>query len=359
MNQSRREFGKTLAGGALAVGAASCATLSTTTTKPTLAVSTASYMVRQRFSRRKNLPNNVPVFHGPLHFIDHCHQLGASGVQISVRDWDRDRLAHAVRERMESYGMSLEGQISLPNTREDLEQFVQQVRSAKEAGVTVFRSVALGGRRYETFKSMAQWREFVSHSKQRIAWAEPIMRRQGVRLALENHKDWRIDEMLKLLREFDSEHVGVNLDTGNNISLLDDPMQTVSALAPYTITTHLKDMGVAEYEDGFLLAEVPLGEGFLDIHRMVQTCRRVNPKVQFNLEMITRDPLKIPCLTDRYWTTWNNPSERALSRAMDMVRNNSSTKPLQGISQLDPKGQVAAEEENNSRSFTWFHSIFG
>lgn len=349
---------KSLTGGALVVGAASCATLPVNSLKPTLSVSSASYMIRQRLSRRKGLTNNIPTFSGSLQFIDHCHELGATGVQIGVRDWDRDRLAHAIRERIESYGMTLEGQISLPKKREDLELFVQQVRSAKAAGVTIFRAVALGGRRYETFKSMADWKDFVQHSKQRIAWAEPILRHHNVRLALENHKDWRINEMVELLREIDSSHVGVNLDTGNNIALLDDPIETVRALAPYTITTHLKDMGVEEYEDGFQLAEVPLGEGFLDLRKIVQICRQKNPMVQFNLEMITRDPLKIPCLTREYWKTWANPSERVLAEAMKRVRFNASSNALQRVSHLKPAEQVAAEETNNKRSFEWFTATF-
>lgn len=356
--KNRREFLKAGGLGVAAGVSAGCASLSKHQEPPTLAVSTASYMVRQRFSRRKDLPDDVPVFRGPEHFIEHCHDLGASGVQIGVRDWDRNGLVHRVRNQAEQYGMALEGQISLPKQREELDEFVNQVKTAKEAGVRIFRAVCLGGRRYETFKSMAQWQEFVRHSWDRLTWVEPVMRKLGVQLALENHKDWRIAEMVDLMRRISSEHIGVNLDTGNNISLLDDGMQTISALAPFTITTHLKDMGVEEYEDGFRLAEVPLGEGMLDIRRIVQICRRANSRVRFNLEMITRDPLEIPCLTERYWRTWNRPSEAALDRALATVRRNVPAKPLQRISHLDAKGQVEAEEINNQKSFVWFLSQF-
>jgi hypothetical protein len=44
----------------------------------------------------------------------------------------------------------------------------------------------------------------------------------------------------------------------------------------------------------------PYADGFLDLKKMVSLLR---PSVRLNLEMITRDPLKIPCLTDRYWAT--------------------------------------------------------
>lgn len=326
--------------------------------KPGLAVSAASYMVRQRLGRRKNGPANGEAFRDTVHFIEHCHQLGASGVQIGVRDWAKDGLAYRVRDKVEEYGMVLEGQISLPRKQDELDEFTNTVKTAKEAGVRIFRTVTLGGRRYETFKSLKEWNEFRDHAWARLTWAEPIMKKNGVQLALENHKDWQIEGMVDLMKRLSSEHIGVNLDTGNNISLLDDGMETVRALAPYTLTVHLKDMGVEEYEDGFLLSEVPFGEGVLDVRKIVDICLRANPNAQFNLEMITRDPLRVPCLTENYWATWETPKGEALAEALDRVRSSSGTRILPTISQLNPSQQVAAEEANNQRCFSWFHQTF-
>ena len=64
-------------------------------------------------------------------------------------------------------------------------------------------------------------------------------------------------------------------------------------------------MGVEEYRDGFLLSEVPLGAGVLDLApRRQGSLRTARPEIRLNLEMITRDPLKVPCLSDGYWTTF-------------------------------------------------------
>src|SRR5690606_25602157 len=128
--------------------------------------------------------------------------------------------------------------------------------------------------------------------------AEPVVRKHRVKLAVENHKDWRASELIDILDKLDSEWLGVTLDFGNSISLLEDPMDVVRTLAPRALSTHVKDMGVAEYEDGFLLSEVPLGQGLLDLPAIVNICRKYNPEITFNLEMITRDPLKVPCLQD-------------------------------------------------------------
>ena len=54
---------------------------------------------------------------------------------------------------------------------------------------------------------------------------------------------------------------------------------------------------MAPYEDGFLLSEMALGEGMLDIPGMVKGLQQRDPNMIFALEMITREPLKIPVFT--------------------------------------------------------------
>ena len=154
------------------------------------------------------------------------------------------------------------------------------------------------------------------------------MRKQGLKLAVENHKDWLVEELVAMLKRIESQHVGVCIDTGNSIALLEDPMAVVEAYAPYAVSTHLKDMGVREYEDGFLLSEVPLGTGYLDLKKIIETCRRGNPKVQFNLEMITRDPLRIPCRTEKYWATFPGRRGKLLEEALAAVEERSSKQEL-------------------------------
>ena len=320
-----------------------------------LGVSSASFAIRNRFSRVAQTPPGVAVFDGPVGFLEHCHRLQTVGVQISVRGWSERDLGKKLRAKAEALGMYLEGQISLPRTEADVERFDAEVAAAKEIGVTILRTVMLGGRRYENFNSAADWAAFGKSSWQRLTWAEPVAKKHGVKLALENHKDWRIDEMLAILKRISSKHVGVNLDTGNNLALLEDPHAVVEALAPHTITTHLKDMAVQEYEQGFLLSEVPLGEGFLDLKRIVATCEKANPHVRHNLEMITRNPLKVPCLTQRYWKTFGQRPVQDLIAALDRVRSNKPTAPLPSIAGKSPAEQVAYEQAHNARSVAYAH----
>jgi sugar phosphate isomerase/epimerase len=155
--------------------------------------------------------------------------------------------------------------------------------------------------------------------------------------------------MAALMKSKSSRWLGVCLDTGNNIALLDDPMALVEALAPYAFSTHIKDMAVAPYADGFLLAEMPLGEGMLDMRRIVDTIRHARPETRLTLEMITRDPLKVPCLTDAYWATFPERNGLYLARTMRMERE----RPLPVVSKLPRETQLQLEEDNVKRCLAY------
>ncbi|MBT5926573.1 MAG: sugar phosphate isomerase/epimerase, partial [Verrucomicrobia bacterium] len=229
----------------------------------------------------------------------------------------------------------------------------------KEAGATVLRTVCLGGRRYETFKTLEDWENFKTQSWESLVRAEKVVSKHGVKLAFENHKDWRLWDQLELLMRMHSEWVGVCFDFGNNLSLLEDPHVQAEVLAPFIMTTHLKDMGAQMYEDGFLLSEVPLGEGMLDLAKICDICESANPDIQFNLEMITRDPLKIPFMRDDYWVPMPMLPARDLVSTLKRIKQHPPQKPLPTISDKSDEQCLAYEEANVRQCFQYAKEQLG
>ena len=294
-----------------------------------------------------------PGFQNAIDLIDHCHQIGAGGVQVVVKDWTID-FAKKVRERREQVGLYLEGSIGLPRNAAEVPVFENEVKSAKEAGARLLRTVCLSGRRYENFHSAEAFQTFKKNAILSLQLAEPIVRKHQIKLAVENHKDWRAKELVAIIQQLNSEWMGVTLDFGNNIALLQEPMDVVQTLAPYVLSVHIKDMAVEEYEAGFSLSEVPLGQGILDLPNMIALCKKHNPSVTFNLEMITRDPLEIPCLTNDYWATFEDVSGSELARILQMVKKNKYKTALPKFSQLSLDERLAAEEQNIIQSFAYW-----
>lgn len=290
-------------------------------------------------------------------FLEYCHSLGAGGIQITL-DSAEPAYLEKLKRRAAELGMYLEAIVSLPE-KDDTSAFERQVVAARQAGALCLRSACLSGRRYETFTSIADWKRFVALSDQRIALAVPILEKHRLPLGLENHKDWTADEMIALLERHRSDFLGACLDTGNNISLLDAPMDVVAKLAPYAVTTHFKNMAVKEAPEGFLLSEVPLGQGVLDLAKVVSTIRTARPNVRFNLEMITRDPLRIPCLTDQYWVTFPDRSGLYLARMLRFVHDHPPSEPLPQVSGLQEGDRQGQEEENVKRCLAFARESLG
>ncbi|MDB5246963.1 MAG: xylose isomerase [Segetibacter sp.] len=284
-------------------------------------------------------------FTNAMDLMEHCHQIGAGGAQVVVKDWTSD-FAKKVGSLREKLGLYLEGSIGVPNNAADVPRFAQEVKNCKEAGMQVLRTVCSGGRRYETYHSAEAFQQLQKNALVSLQLAEPVLRKHKMKLGVENHKDWRAPELERMVKQVNSEWVGVTLDFGNSISLLEDPMEVIQTLVPYAFSTHVKDMAVEEYRDGFLLSEVPLGKGILDLPAIVSLCRKHNPKMTFSLEMITRDPLEIPCVKKEYWETFAGVPGSELARALRMVREHKYENGLPRISQLSPEEKLAAEENN-------------
>lgn len=291
-----------------------------------------------------------PPFQDALDVLDHVRAVGAAALQIGVEGWSAE-FAGKVRGSCEAGGIALEGSIRLPESEGDSGRFDRELRIAKEAGATVFRS-AMGGRRYEVFAQRPEFEQWKARALRSIQLAEPIARRAGVRIGIENHKDFECWELVEILRKLGSAHIGACIDTGNSLALLEDPAAVVTALAPFAVTTHIKDMAVKAADDGFLLSEVPLGEGFLDLAALVSVIRAANPEVRFHLEMITRDPLVIPCLSEAYWASFPAKPGVDLARALSLVRAHEA-RELPRTTGLTDDDQLALEEQNIKKSLAF------
>jgi sugar phosphate isomerase/epimerase len=294
-------------------------------------------------------------FTNALTFYRYARELGAEGAQTSLRSTDL-AVAKQMRALAEESGGYYEADVRLPKSEADLAAFETEVRLARAAGAGVARAVFMGERRYEVFKSMDDFRRFEAQVEKTLALMEPVARRHGLKVAIENHKDHTADELAAHLRRLGSEWVGALVDTGNNVSLCEDPYEAIATLAPFAMSVHFKDMAVQPGDGGFLLSEVPLGAGALDLPRIIATLVKANPRLVFNLEMATRDPLRVPCLTDGYFVTFPEHKAKRLDATMQWVQANPPKQPPPKVSGKTTAQILAEEEANNRASLGWMQT---
>ena len=294
---------------------------------------------RRRLKKQDQLSN---LFE-PLTFLKYCHTLGAGGMQANLGIMDLAAVRQ-LRDFAEQHSLFIDAIVRPPKDTGDVDRFAAEIRTAREVGVQAARTTIIPGRRYERFKTLAEFREFERRGETMLQLAGPVLTKYRVPLAVENHKDQRIDERIALFKRLSCEFIGACVDTGNSIALLDDPYAAVEAFAPFAATVHLKDQSLRMYDEGFLLGDVPLGQGSLDLKRMVQSIQKVKPDMHFALELITRDELQVPCLTPAYWATMPNVPGSDLAAILQLVRDHSVSG--QAVNQLSMDEQVALEMAN-------------
>ena len=320
-----------------------------------LGIASASFTQRMRAERQGGAEK---PFSDPFHFLEYCHQLGAGGVEIAAESLHPDSRKR-FRRRVESAGMYVEVAVPLPRDQSDLSSFRDSLRAAKGVGASVVRTTLLTRPRYVALDSAEELRRFAQQSRKSVTLAESALRRRRMKLAIENHRDMRIEELLSMMKQVSSEFVGVCIDPANSLALLESPAEAVEKLAPYAISVHLKDIAVKEFADGFLLSEVALGEGFLDLRAIVEDLRQARSNIRFNLEVMTDDPVEIPCLAGRYWPTMGRVSGWRLASILNLVKRKQQAKPLPRVSDLSPPERIQLEDENVRRSLAHAGAVLG
>jgi 3-oxoisoapionate decarboxylase len=290
---------------------------------------------------------------GGFDILEHCHNLGLGAVRLSVPQGGPEAV-RALRKKLDAYGMRCIVGVAPPRTDAAVPEYDAAIAAARELGA-VTTHASFTARRYEEFDTFEAFKTSFEAHKKPVERGESVLRKYKMKLAIENHKGWRAAEHAAWVKQVGSEYVGVCYDFGNNIALCEDPADTYKLLAPLTIYVSFKDMAVAPYDEGFLLSEMALGEGILDIPGMVKGLQQRDPNMIFALEMITREPLEIPVFTKKYWATFDDSSSplpgRDLARVLEIVRT--TKKPLTTTAGLSPADALKLEDDLINRSIAY------
>lgn len=161
----------------------------------------------------------------------------------------------------------------------------------------------------------------------RTLWAvAPLARELGVKIAVENHGgvDLLARELRALIEEVGFDVVGACLDSGNPAYAAEDPVLTAEVLAPYTVSSHVRDTRVWQTEDGAMTQWAPLGEGNVDLKRIVSILVEHAPNPPIDLEIITgSQPKRLDYLNpeSEYWRMYPDLPAQDFARFVALAQS--------------------------------------
>ena len=138
----------------------------------------------------------------------------------------------------------------------------------------------------------------------------PEAERAGVAIAIENHQDADSDDLLRICRTFESGCLGVTLDCGNPLAVMEEPVEFARHIAPYLKHAHLKDYRIVPARAGFRLTRCALGEGAIPFPALFDLFDAQEWPVTRNIEMAALQARLIP---------WRDESWRQQYPARDWI----------------------------------------
>jgi sugar phosphate isomerase/epimerase len=130
----------------------------------------------------------------------------------------------------------------------------------------------------------------------------------GVKVAIENHAgDMQARELKGLVEGAGPEIVGVCLDSGNPVWTIEDPHLTLDTLAPYVLTSHMRDSALWRTPEGVAVRWTRMGDGNMGMEDYLRTYIAKCPGKAVSLEVIvTPQPRMFNYADPRFWDLYRN-----------------------------------------------------
>jgi 3-oxoisoapionate decarboxylase len=163
----------------------------------------------------------------------------------------------------------------------------------------------------------------------------------GIKLAVENHGgDLQAREMKAMIDAVGRDVMGVCLDSGNPVWVLEDPHMTLEMLGPYAETCHVRDSAVWKVPEGIAVRWVNMGEGNVDIDGWIKKFIQAKPGLPIVFEnLVSGNPRIHAIYNPQFWDNWRKMPAWELSRFLALAEKG-TPKPATPR----PEGKTAGQQ---------------
>lgn len=177
------------------------------------------------------------------------------------------------------------------------------------------------------------------------------VRDAGLKVAVENHAgDMQARELKTLVEAAGKDFVGVCLDSGNPLWAIEDPHLTLETLAPYVLTSHVRDTLLWTTPEGVAVQWTRMGEGNIDIEGYLTKFLQLCPGKAMSLEIIVTGPRLYPYHSPKFWDPYRKTPAWEFSRFLSLAERGTPA-PIEAPV---PRDKVAEKERTDLEiSMAW------
>ncbi|MHB1254103.1 MAG: sugar phosphate isomerase/epimerase family protein [Candidatus Humimicrobiaceae bacterium] len=186
-------------------------------------------------------------------------------------------------------------------------EIIDQLKTCKILGTRVMRIVG-SSLKYRYDPHEPQLKKIAKMMRKVVKLAEE----NGVKIAMENHLDFTIDEIADLVSKIDSTYFGVCFDAGNCLRNGDDPVYGVKTLNKSIYATHIKDVEPVygcDPKEWYFFSSTPVGKGIINFPAVVNELKKVGYKGYLAVEI------------DNLHSKYNGEVDKAVVQSVEYLKN--------------------------------------
>ena len=202
----------------------------------------------------------------------------------------------------------------------DCEEFRTFLRASARLGAKVGRAIMstilCGDRR----PLAGGWEERLTPVAKRLKEVLPLAEDLGLSIALENHQDATTDDFFRLHEMSGSSPAfGVTLDTGNPLSVGEEPVEAARRLAPLIRHVHLKDYTIHFSPEGYRLVRCAAGGGVIDFPAILDIVSRNGHPLFPGIEIAAQPTRTVSLLESEWWNCYPSRDAHDLVAALRIL----------------------------------------
>lgn len=289
----------------------------------------------------------------PFQHLDYCGHWGVQVVHFSeIRFLGGLEEEHLKRVRAHAGKLGIEIEIGMrsicPTSKmfdasqgSAEQQIARMIRAAQTCGSRIVRAV-LG-----SLEDRAAPPGIDAHIENTVRVLRAVRSRvldAGLKIAIENHAgDMQARELKMLIEEAGKDFVGACLDSGNPLWAIEDPHLTLEVLAPYVLTSHVRDSAVWPTPHGAAVAWTRMGDGNIGIDDYVRQFAARCPGRPLSLEIIVTGPRPFNYHDPKFWDAYRKTPAWEFARFVALVEKGTPRPAIQPV----PKEAAAARERED------------
>jgi sugar phosphate isomerase/epimerase len=296
----------------------------------------------------------------PFQYLDFAARWGVQVVHFSeVRFLGglEEQNLKAVRAHAEKLGIEVEiGMLSICPTSTIFdkskgtaeEQLTRMAAAARIVGSPIVRCV-LGTAADRT--SQVPLEQNIENTVQVLHNVRSRFLDAGLKVAIENHAgDMQAREVKMLIEEAGKDFVGSCLDSGNPLWTIEDPHLTLDTLAPYVLTSHVRDTALWNAPQGVAVAWTRMGEGNIGIEDYIREYAAKCPGRPLSLEIIVIGPRYFNYRDPKFWDAYRKDPAWEFARFLALADKG---KPREAPPRLSGEAAAAQELADVEASIRW------